>query len=180
MGEKMIIKGKNTDYQIRLASQRELPDLKGVEQAAAKQFAAFGLAKVVNTTLPIETLAGAQKRGHVWVIAATSGEIAGFALVSVVKERLHLEEIDIDPAHSRQGLGKALIGEICAWAGAAGFKTISLSTFKDIPWNAPYYERLGFSVVPGQELNGDFLAIREAEARAGLPVSRRVIMLKRL
>jgi hypothetical protein len=103
MSGKTIIKGKNTNYQIRLARKDELPALKAVEQAAAKQFAAFGLAKVVNTTLPIETLTRAQKRGYVWVIVTTNAEIVGFAVVSAAKERLHLEEIDIDPAHSLQG-----------------------------------------------------------------------------
>jgi GNAT superfamily N-acetyltransferase len=109
-----------------------------------------------------------------------SGEIVGFALVSVGKEYLHLEEIDIEPAHGRQGLGRKLIMAICNWARTRGIKTMSLSTFREIPWNAPYYERLGFRIVPEGELTEDLVGVREAEARVGLLVSQRVIMRKHL
>ncbi len=180
MNRGMIIQGKNANYQIRLADRDELLALPAIEQAAVQQFVEFGLAYLENITLPIEILTEAQKRSHVWVITTMTAEIVGFAVVSVVKERLHLEEIDIEPAHGRQGLGQALIEAICDRARAIGLKAISLSTFRDIPWNAPYYERLGFRIIPESELTEDLVEIREAEAGVGLPVSQRVIMRKHL
>jgi hypothetical protein len=73
-----------------------------------------------------------------------------------------------------------MIEAICEWAGAAGFKTISLSTFRDVPWNAPYYERLGFSIIPEHELTADLMQIQQAETDMGLAVSHRVFMRKQL
>lgn len=176
----MIVQGKNFNYQIRLATIDDLPALPAIEQAAGQQFVEFGLAYLEDITLPIETLVEAQKRDHVWAVTTMAAEIVGFAVVSVDKEQLHLEEIDIAPAHGRQGLGRALIKTICDWAQASGFKAISLSTFRDIPWNGPYYERIGFKIVSESELTEGLIEIREREARAGLPVSQRVIMRKEL
>jgi GNAT superfamily N-acetyltransferase len=176
----MIVQGKNAKYRIRLANIDDLPALPTIERAAGQQFAELGLACLENITLPMEILVEAQQDGHVWVITAMSGEVVGFAVVSVDKEHLHLEEIDIEPAHGRQGLGRKLIMAICSWAGTRRIKTMSLSTFRDIPWNAPYYERLGFRIVPESELTEDLVGVREAEARVGLPVCQRVIMRKHL
>ena len=144
----MIVQGKNTNYKIRLASTGDLAALPAIEQAAAQQFAEFELAHLENISLPTEALIDAQKSDHVWVITTATKEIVGFAVVSVDKDRLHLEEIDIHPNHSRQGLGRSLINLICDWARATSFNAITLSTFRDIPWNAPYYKLLGFRAVP--------------------------------
>jgi GNAT superfamily N-acetyltransferase len=176
----MIVQGRNVKYRIRLADIDDLPALPTIEQAAGQQFVELGLTYLADITLPMEILVEAQQDGHVWVITTMSGEIVGFAVVSVDKERLHLEEIDIEPAHGRQGLGQKLIMAIGNWARTRGIKTMSLSTFRDIPWNAPYYERLGFKIVPESELTEDLVGVREAEAGVGLPVSQRVIMRKRL
>jgi GNAT superfamily N-acetyltransferase len=176
----MVVQGKKVKYRIRLAEVDDLPALPTIEQAAGQQFVELGLAYLENITLPMEILIETQQDGHVWVITTMSGEIVGFAVVSVDKEHLHLEEIDIEPAHRRQGLGQKLIMAICNWAETRGIKTMSLSTFRDIPWNAPYYERLGFRIVPESELTEYLIGVREAEARVGLPVSQRVIMRKHL
>jgi GNAT superfamily N-acetyltransferase len=176
----MIITGKNAEYRIRPADREDLSALDEVERAAAGQFSAVGLAHLLNQTLPIERLIEAQKHGHVWVVTTMTDEIVGFAMIETASERVHLEEIDILPAHSGQGLGKELIRFIQAWAVTAGFKAMSLSTFRDVPWNAPYYERLGFRILPQREWSGDLFDLRAAESRAGLPVERRVIMWKDL
>lgn len=176
----MIIAGKNAEYRIRLAEREELTELGEVERAAGQQFAAVGLAHLSEQTLPIERLLEAQKHGHVWVVTTLADEIVGFAMIETASERVHLEEIDILPAHSGQGLGRELIRAIQTWAVPAGFKAMSLSTFRDVPWNAPYYERLGFRILPEKEWSREFVELRAAEAHAGLPVERRVIMWKDL
>lgn len=176
----MINQGKNSNYQIRLANADELLALPAIERAAGKQFVEFGMDYLDNITVSMETLIESQKSGHVWVITTDVAEAVGFAVISADETRIHLEEIDIEPAHSRQGLGKALIDAICDWGRSAGFMTISLSTFRDIPWNAPYYDRLGFKVVPESEMTESYCDVREAEAEIGLPVSQRVIMCKNL
>jgi hypothetical protein len=34
--------------------------------------------------------------------------------------------------------------ELHAWAQRHGLAALTLTTFTDVPWNMPYYERLGF------------------------------------
>ncbi len=58
-----------------------------------------------------------------------------------------LDEVAVAPAHGRRGIGRALVDEVVAWAAAGGFPSVTLATFRDVPWNAPYYEKLGFEVV---------------------------------
>jgi hypothetical protein len=53
---------------------------------------------------------------------------------------------------------------------------LSLSTFRNLPWNAPFYAKLGFRILDASELTGGFQAIREHEHQAGLPIVDRVIM----
>ncbi len=80
------------------------------------------------------------------------------------------------PAHGRRGLGTRLVEEVCHWADAGGYGSITLTTFRDVPWNMPFYERLGFRVIPGAELSAALRAIVEDETRRGLNPSRRVAM----
>ncbi|NJK89579.1 MAG: hypothetical protein HC923_09370 [Myxococcales bacterium] len=51
---------------------------------------------------------------------------------------------------------------------------VLLSTFREPPFNAPFYARLGFSEVV--EYHGPARRLRENEARAGFPMRSRVVM----
>ena len=62
----------------------------------------------------------------------------------------------------------ALIEQAVAWAGQRGLGAVTLTTFTDVPWNAPYYERLGFRRLSGDELTPGLKAIRAREAAIGL------------
>ena len=41
---------------------------------------------------------------------------------------------------------------------------MTLTTFRDVPWNAPYYERLGFTVVEPADQGPELRALVAAEA----------------
>jgi GNAT superfamily N-acetyltransferase len=92
--------------------------------------------------------------------------------------------MDVDPAHGRRGLGAALVETVCDWARIQGYGVISLSTFRDLPWNAPFYAKLGFQILDESELSilhrrgfaSGFQQIRRQEQEAGLPIAARVIM----
>ena len=47
---------------------------------------------------------------------------------------------------------------------------------RDVPWNAPYYERLGFVVLRDDELPAALAELRRLEVEHGLPGERRVSM----
>jgi hypothetical protein len=48
-------------------------------------------------------------------------------------------------SRQRRGLGGALVSTVCTWARAQGCPTVTLTTFRDVPWNGPFYQELGFS-----------------------------------
>ena len=68
------------------------------------------------------------------------------------------------PEHMRKGVGSRLIETVCRWARDAGHAKITLSTFRDVPWNRPFYESRGFQVVDAQ--HPDAAAPRDGGHRA--------------
>lgn len=59
----------------------------------------------------------------------------------------HLQQLAVDPAHGRRGLGSALVDACCEQARQRGYGQLTLTTFRDVPYNAPWYARLGFVVI---------------------------------
>lgn len=89
-------------------------------------------------------------------------------------------QVSVDPAHARRGVGRALIETAETWAREHAFNNITLTTFEHVPWNAPYYARLGFVVLPEHEQPAQLQEIRRAEAASGLDAWPRVAMRRQL
>ena len=89
---------------------------------------------------------------------------------------MHLHELDVQPDHARQGLGRRLIAIVADWARARGATALTLTTFDDVPWNGPYYARLGFRTLDLATLSPGLQAVRQSEAEAGLPMAHRICM----
>ncbi len=168
-------------YEIRLAHKNDLTALPSIERDAAVLFkeTAFEL-WVDPTRLDMVTLvaafAEALAAGRLWVAVAQAGDPVGFIMATVVDRGAHVEEIDVVPAHGRRGLGGALLETVCAWASNAGFRSVTLSTFKGVPWNEPFYRRHGFEAVDPRALSPGFARIFERERNLGLRTDLRVMM----
>lgn len=100
----------------------------------------------------------------------------GFAACQACADALHLWELAVREAAQGHGFGKALVLEALALARRRGLRAVTLSTFRDIPWNGPFYAALGFVEVPVSELNPRLQTIRMRESLLGLPVDRRIAM----
>lgn len=94
----------------------------------------------------------------------------------IERDALHLEEIDVHPDHGRRGLGTQLVELVCGWAASHGYQSVTLTTFRDVPWDMPFYSRLGFGVVPAEELSVALHRLVDDETRRGLDPVRRVVM----
>ena len=70
-----------------------------------------------------------------------------------------------------------MIEVVITWARQERVPAVTLSTFRDVPWNAPYYAKLGFQALADEALAPDLRAIRTHEAEAGLDISRRLCMI---
>lgn len=164
------------DYHVMLARPRDLPLLPSIELAAARLLAAHAPASVLGETTSQFELRKARRLGRLWVVLAEN-EPVGFAYV-VVHERgvAHLEEVDVHPDHGRRGLGRRLVQTVCAWATSHGFDAVTLTTFRDPPWNMPFYSRLGFETVAPHAVSPALRSVIDDERRRGLDPARRVVM----
>jgi GNAT superfamily N-acetyltransferase len=163
-------------YTIRSAQVEELTLLAEIERSAGTLFLDTPYAFLVDAEpLPLEFICQRFQAGQVWV-AVADRVVIGYAIAREVDETLYLQEIDVEPKHGRRGIGTALIATIRAWAQLSDYSVLSLSTFRDIPWNAPFYAKLGFRILDESELTAGFQEIRRQELAAGLPIADRVIM----
>jgi GNAT superfamily N-acetyltransferase len=170
-----------TGYTIVLAQPEHLHPLPAIEQQAASLFRGWNVPDaVIEDTTPLEEFQAAQAAGLLWVVLSPQLHPVGFALVEREGTWLHLEEIDVHPLHGRCGIGAALVETVCIWARDCGYAQITLTTYRDIPWNAPFYARLGFEILGVDELTPELRERRESEAVLGLDMDRRVVMCKAL
>lgn len=165
-------------YQIRLAHVEEIPLLSQIEQSAAALFLDTPYAFLVNDApLPLDFVQQRFQAGQVWVaVDDCDMSVVGYAIACEVDNTLYLQQIDVTPKHGQKGVGSALVITVCDWAKAHDYLIVSLSTFRDIPWNAPFYSKLGFRPLDEAELTTGFQQIRLKELEAGLAISERVIM----
>jgi hypothetical protein len=77
-------------------------------------------------------------------------------------------------------VGRALLEHVAVRAAGAGVPALTLTTFAEVPWNAPYYRRCGFHVVEESRWTPGLRAIREREAEHGLDRWPRVAMRRDL
>lgn len=161
-------------YTIRAAMPGDLPLLPDIEKQAARQFKQTRHREFADW--PLASADIDLEREWVWVVADFDNAPVGFAIVRGYGKSLHIQEIDIHPAHARRGLGAMLIEHIAGIARDHDAEAITLTTFSDVPWNAPYYERLGFRLLDNDALPQHLQTIREYEASQHFPMHYRVCM----
>jgi GNAT superfamily N-acetyltransferase len=154
----------------------DVPFLPAVERAAGLAFRELGMAAIAEDEPPPQSvLAAACAAGRGWVASDEATPVA-YLLLAVVDGAAHIEQVSVHPGHARQGLGRRLIDEAEAWARLRSMPSLTLTTFRDVPWNAPYYRRLGFADLAEADLGPGLDAVRRHEAEAGLEAWPRVAM----
>jgi GNAT superfamily N-acetyltransferase len=104
----------------------------------------------------------------------------GFALCGEVDGHAHLFEMDVVPEHGRRGIGSALLEAVCSEAATRGYPAITLTTLRDVPWNAPFYTARGFSELAETEWDAQLRGIVDRERMLGFPMRLRVVMRRKL
>ena len=168
-------------YRIRAPRADELPAFDTIEEDADQRFLDVGLPVEVDLdTLPLAVLEEARRDGRAWVAADDEDRPVGFAVVILLDGQPHLEQVSVLAAHGRRGLGRRLVETAVAWARATGAPSITLSTFRDVAWNGPFYASCCFRTLAEAELSPALVALREHERRIGLPLEARVVMRRDL
>jgi len=96
--------------------------------------------------------------------------------VELVDGHAHLEQLSVVPEAGQQGIGTALIDAVVAWAGARGDVEVTLTTFRDVPFNAPLYAKRGFETVAEADWTDGVRALVAREEADGLDITTRVVM----
>lgn len=161
---------------IRAARASELESLRELERAAGAPFRELGMDQVADDEPPsVAELARFVEDAGAWVVDEDGAPVA-YLLVEVLDGAAHIEQVSVPPGHARRGLGRALLEVAAAWAADRGLPALTLTTFAEVPWNAPYYERLGFETLGDDDLGAGLRRLREREAALGLDRWPRVAM----
>jgi tRNA (cytidine/uridine-2'-O-)-methyltransferase len=168
-------------YAIRRASAPDIPRLREIERDGAQVYSAVGydFCLTGEVRAPEEHRRGLES-GALFVVDGPEGSPVAFALAWIVDGRAHLTELSVTRGHQRLGLGRALIGAVESWANAGGFPELTLTTYRDVAWNAPLYARLGWEAIEVGPDRPGLAAVIEEEAAYGYAAAPRVAMAKRL
>jgi len=117
---------------------------------------------------------------RLWVCVDEQDQPVGYVQIDVVDGCAHIEQVSVHPDHAGKRLGRKLIDRVESWAAQRGLAALTLTTFRDVPWNAPYYQRCGFRLLDAQEIGRELAEIRREEAAHGLDRWPRVCMRREL
>ncbi|WP_030219655.1 GNAT family N-acetyltransferase [Streptomyces bikiniensis] len=168
---------------IRAAVAADLPLLQDIERAAGEPFRSLGMAAIADDDPPsLETLEAYRRAGRARVAADAADRPVAYLLIDPVDGAAHIEQVSVHPDAARRGVGRALIEHLAVTAGEEGLTALTLTTFAEVPWNAPYYARLGFRPLTDSDpaLTEGLRAIVHAEAAHGLAAWPRVCMRRDL
>jgi GNAT superfamily N-acetyltransferase len=151
----------------------DLTRLAEVSRAADELYAAHGIELPPDE--PATELLDARH-----VLVADAPHPIGFAIINELDELAHLGQLAVHPVHNRHGVGSALLTAVCAWAQENGYPAITLTTFAEVPWNAPWYTARGFVRYPDDEWGPELRKQWQIEEDAGLMVAPRIAMVRKL
>jgi GNAT superfamily N-acetyltransferase len=166
---------------IRAAAEADLPVMQEIERAAGFVFAEIGMREIAeDEPLSLAELADYERGGRAWVAEDGEGRPVAYLIADPVDGDVHIEQVSVHPAAARQGIGRRLLDHAAAYAAARGASALTLTTFAEVPWNAPYYARCGFRIVPDSDLSPGLSDIRSREIAHGLYRWPRVTMRRPL
>jgi len=151
--------------------------VRAIERAAGERCREVGLAFVAeHDPGMLDELAAYASAERGWVATTSSDVPIGYVLVDVVDGNAHIEQVSVHPVHQGRGVGRALVDRVHVWAVGTARPAMTLTTFRDVEWNRPLYEHLGFVVITGDDVGPELAAVCRTEAMHGLAPEGRVCM----
>jgi GNAT superfamily N-acetyltransferase len=168
-------------YYLRPARPDERDRVGEIGDLAGTRFAGLDLIdESLDVPFPQDVLARLIDAGQVWMACDIADTPVGVLIASVREGVVYVEEIDVLAEHGRRGLGRRMLDAVCAWAQERGYPAVTLSTFRDVPWNGPFYRKHGFVDLAPAAWTAGMRVIREQEAHHGLRTDVRVFMRRDL
>ncbi|MBN9552251.1 MAG: GNAT family N-acetyltransferase [Alphaproteobacteria bacterium] len=163
---------------IRPARAEDAEALPGIEQSAGLAFRAIPelawLADGDNVSAQRHRALIAD--GACWIGADDRDRPVGFLSAGIEGDTLHIWELDVSLDRQGQGIGRALLGRAVADARRRGLAAVTLTTFRAVAWNAPFYRKFGFRVLEGAEIDERLASLLGDEAEHGMALDQRCAM----
>ncbi len=149
--------------EVRAATADDVAEVARIEVEAGRLFLTVDMPLVAGDEVDEAALSHAIAEQRVWV-ASYDGAVAGYVEASVVDGRAHVDQVSVLPAAGRRGIGRALVRYVEAWGRERSLDGTTLTTFRDVPWNGPFYRRLGYRELAEAEIGPELRAVMEREA----------------
>jgi GNAT superfamily N-acetyltransferase len=151
---------------IRLATNDDCQHLPAIERSAGKAFADIGMHDVSGQDVPPAAAWEPYcESATLWVAADETDAPFGFLASGAHGNLLFIYELAVAANHQRQGAGRALMAAAETGARKLGLPRIYLTTFCDVPFNGPYYRKLGYRIVADVALPPPLQPVMLAERR---------------
>lgn len=166
-------------FTVRPATAADVPLLPAVERSAGQAF------KQIPDLAWIADDDGQSEQRHLELIKSGVSWVAvddesdaplGFLNGELLDGGLHIWEMSVDKAHQGKGIGRALMNQAKQWATSQSLPAITLTTFRDVPWNDKFYASMGFMTLSSDELTPALRRVLGDEVRDGLPEEKRCAM----
>lgn len=156
-------------WRIRLATPADAALLPAVERSAGESFLALpDLAWIAGDQVtPAEAYAPLIAAGWVWTALDEADAPIGFLSAERFGQDLHIWELAVTRPHQQRGIGAALLAAAETRVRDTGMAALTLTTFINVAWNAPFYARQGYRQIDDPEQR--LAAILAEEAARGLP-----------
>ena len=168
-------------YSIALGDLEDIAALISIDKAASALFGPTGLLEpsALEDHVPAEVFEQEIPRANVFVARNPHGWVVGFALVRLRGNGLYLDQVSVHPDHGQKGIGRALVIRVLTEAETRKLPHVSLSTFRDVAWNGPFYASIGFKEIPREKLEPYMIEIEDAQ-KPFMDVTKRCFMRRKV
>ncbi|OAG74487.1 Acetyltransferase (GNAT) family protein [Gluconobacter japonicus] len=165
-------------FQIRDARLKEVEQLQTIEISAAQSFRSVPALNWIaaSDAMSADTHRRSIRTGTCWVAVNTVDTPVGFLTAFVDRNDVHILEMSVASPWQRCGIGKALLQHLTQWALREKLTCITLTTFQEVPWNAPFYSKMGFVILLNKDLDQRLVSVLDREHDQGFPKGSRCAM----
>lgn len=109
-------------------------------------------------------------------MAEVDCQVVGFVCAELAVKDLHVWLLAVQREWQAKGVGRKLMGTVMDYARRNGYKSVTLTTFREVPWNDTFYRSLGFAVLDQENIDSRLKQILDEEVEHGIPGDLRCAM----
>lgn len=165
---------------IRPAIAGDVSTIIDIEKRGGLKFADIGMEWVAERPSSNRAEIEEAVRAKSIFVAEEASTLLGFIYLGMVDDHGHILEVSVDYKMQGKGIGGKLMQKAELWAKHHDFHALSLTTFKHVPFNGPWYQSQGFTEIDPGASYPELDDIIKSERRSDLNQSERIAMIKLL